>query len=614
MVSPYTLPLFLVLSSYTQLVTGQAAAAAAYAPVVTTCPTTPLVRNAGTGSSQALSPSESVYISSRQSLILPGAWEAYLSNVQASLPGQNATSLPQYVSDILSGASNTSGYPTLGIATSGGGYRAAIVGAGILNALDGRNASSAAVGTGGVLQAASYLAGLSGGSWLVTSLAQADFPTIPDLVFGSPQVRGVGDFGGWLANISLEIPTNDTLIDLAYTSDLLTEVSGKLLAGFPVSFTDIWARVLSRHFVNGTSAAAFFDSSLEHGAGITFSSIANVSTFRSFLQPFPIITADTLSPYENTSTYFDGIDIFVPLTNPIYEFNVYEMGSFDPTLAAFTPMQYLGSTNELFCVTGFDQASFMMATSASIFNTFNLTSLFSNSSLIEDFISLVEAHDQNGTLLEFIDTARVPNPFQGVAKETFIDTNATVLTLVDGGEDGLSVPLTPLLAKARGLDVLIAIDVDADTSDGWAAGSTLVATQQRSSYYPSAYPFPHVPASTDIFLAEGLALHPTFFGCNDSSTPFLIYFANGGPPLGQAPLTNTSADQVVYAADEIDGMLSQAFDIATQGIPLEVNGAPVKDLEWPACLACALVDRARSRAEIERAGVCVTCMERYCWS
>lgn len=187
------------------------------------------------------------------------------------------------------------------------------------------------------------------------------------------------------------------------------------------------------------------------------------------------------------------------------------MGSFDPTLAAFTSMQYLGSTNESFCVAGFDQASFMMATSANIFNTFNLTvrshlvlvfvsrsshaftqSLFGNSSLIEDFISLIEAHDQNGTLLEFIDTARVPNPFQGVAKETFIDTNATVLTLVDGGEDGLSVPLTPLLAKARGLDVLIAIDVvtaraplyrqpfltdlrqDADTSDGWAAGSTLV--------------------------------------------------------------------------------------------------------------------------------------------
>lgn len=34
----------------------------------------------------------------------------------------------------------------------------------------------------------------------------------------------------------------------------------------------------------------------------------------------------------------------------------------------------------------------------------------------------------------------------------------TNLNLVDGGEDGETTPLQPLLVKARGLDVIVAID------------------------------------------------------------------------------------------------------------------------------------------------------------
>ncbi|KAF8138999.1 hypothetical protein EV363DRAFT_1315512 [Boletus edulis] len=38
------------------------------------------------------------------------------------------------------------------------------------------------------------------------------------------------------------------------------------------------------------------------------------------------------------------------------------------------------------------------------------------------------------------------------------------------------------------------------------------------------------------------------------------------------------------------------------------------DPEWPACLACAIVDRARERAGETRSGVCESCFARYCWS
>lgn len=272
------LPLLLLghilLSSSLQLVKCQLAAAEAYTPTQVSCPPdTSLVRHAGTGTNQSINPSEAAYVGSRQSLVLPSAWKSYLANVEAQVAANNVSALPGYVTDILIGVNGSSGYPTFGIATSGGGYRAAIVGAGVLNALDGRNASAVEAGTGGLLQAATYLTGLSGGSWLVMSLAQADFPTLPELVF---QPNDSSGWGGWNTGFSLEAPTTDKIERLAYDLDLVTEIQGKLLAGYPVSIVDLWARILARHFTNGTNANDYFDASLRHGAGITLSSLANV--------------------------------------------------------------------------------------------------------------------------------------------------------------------------------------------------------------------------------------------------------------------------------------------------------------------------------------------------
>lgn len=56
------------------------------------------------------------------------------------------------------------------------------------------------------------------------------------------------------------------------------------------------------------------------------------------------------------------------------------------------------------------------------------------------------------------DVASWPNPFYGVAPDTFIDSAQMNLNMVDGGEDGEVIPLQPLLVKARGIDVIFAID------------------------------------------------------------------------------------------------------------------------------------------------------------
>ena len=258
-----------LLSFPTWLVAAQGIASQAYTPVAGACPQDfTLVRMAGSPGNQTLSTSEAAYVQARQSQVIPQAWKTYLANVEAT----NVT-LPSYVYSILNGSSSQT--PNLGIATSGGSYRAAIFGAGVLNALDGRNTSSNSAGLGGLLQTATYLAGLSGGSWLLTSLAQANFPTIQELIFGYPDPTVANNsWGGWNAEYSLDAPSSDTVTVTEYLTDLVEELRGKYDAGYAVTFADFWARGLARHFVNGTFSSNFFDESYTHGAGILWSSVA----------------------------------------------------------------------------------------------------------------------------------------------------------------------------------------------------------------------------------------------------------------------------------------------------------------------------------------------------
>jgi len=79
-----------------------------------------------------------------------------------------------------------------------------------------------------------------------------------------------------LTQFGIVTPTNDSAQNQAYIAELIAEVKGKHDAGFPVTIGDLWARALARHFVNGTTAANFFDNAAAHGSGITFSGLANL--------------------------------------------------------------------------------------------------------------------------------------------------------------------------------------------------------------------------------------------------------------------------------------------------------------------------------------------------
>lgn len=143
-----------------------------YAPYSVSCPSNSLVRQTADAPSIALSTEEQAWVTARRAnIVSTKAWSSYLNNPALGLAGF----------DIPGFLANTSNLPNVGLAFSGGGYRAMLHGAGLFNAFDSRNSSSVAQGTGGVIQLATYLAGLSGGSWFVGSVAINDFPTTFEL-------------------------------------------------------------------------------------------------------------------------------------------------------------------------------------------------------------------------------------------------------------------------------------------------------------------------------------------------------------------------------------------------------------------------------------------------
>lgn len=80
-------------------------------------------------------------------------------------------------------AKNASALPNIAIAFSGGGYRACMSGGGAVQAFDSRETNSTGAGhLGGLLQSSTYVAGLSGGGWLVGSIFVNNFTTITGLL------------------------------------------------------------------------------------------------------------------------------------------------------------------------------------------------------------------------------------------------------------------------------------------------------------------------------------------------------------------------------------------------------------------------------------------------
>ena len=424
-------------------------------------------------------------------------------------------------------AQNASALPNVAIALSGGGYRACLSGGGAVQAFDSREANSTAPGhLGGLLQSATYLAGLSGGGWLVGSIYVNNFTTISALLDDSGTAGSVWEFG----NSIFEGPDKGGLqvLDSAeYYTDIEHEVSAKKDAGFNTSVTDYWGRALSFQLVNASDG----------GASYTWSSIQLQDSFANASSPMPILVADGRNPGET----------LIPGNTTVYEFNPFEFGTWDPTNYAFVPLEFLGSNFSAGvlahgeqCVRGFDNVGYVMGTSSSLFNQFLLNvNQSSIPQLAKNFVNdiLGDFNDSNNDIAQY-----QPNPFYDYNTETSRVSQEQSLTLVDGGEDLQNIPLHPLIQPFRHVDVIFAVDSSADTDNYWPNGTSLVATYQRSlngaspdgGNLANGTSFPAVP-DENTFVNLGLNTRPTFFGCNSSNTssptPRIVYLPNPPPPV-----------------------------------------------------------------------------------
>ncbi|KAK1145552.1 Lysophospholipase 1 [Aspergillus melleus] len=487
-------------------------------------------------------------------------------------------------------AHNMEDVPNIGIAVSGGGYRALMNGAGGLKAFDSRTENSTASGQlGGLLQSATYMSGLSGGGWLLGSLYMNNFTTVSSL-----QTDKKGDPWQFEHSI-LEGPEGSgTLMmsTLKYLEHIRDAVKEKKKAGYPTTITDYWGRALAYQLIHAS----------EGGIDFTWSSISKSRNFQEADMPLPILVADGRNPGE----------LHVGGNATVYEFNPWEFGTFDPTLFGFVPMEYLGSRyiggklpSKEKCVRGFDNAGFIMGTSSSLFNQFLLQI---NSTDMPE-----AARDILTGILELVDDdkkdiANYTNPFYLYPESKSHYAKSEYLAVVDGGEDLQNLPLHPLIQPERHVDVIFAVDSSADNNN-WPDGTSLVATYERSlnQKINKGTAFPAIP-DQNTFINLGLNTHPTFFGCNSSNitagdAPLIVYLPNS-PYMTHS---NVSTFDRKYNTTQRDAIIMNGYNVATMG-------NSTRDSDWSACVGCAMLSRSFERTNTSVPSICGQCFNRYCWN
>lgn len=150
--------------------------------------------------------------------------------------------------------------------------------------------------------------------------------------------------------------------------------------------TDPWSRLISYHFLNQTTRQNIFTNDTAHGAGQLWSEIPLLPVYQQRQVPFPIALSDSRPVGSNLTT-------ILPLDAVVYEvfskahsspgvcslikpkISPLEIASYDPNLSAGMNLTYAGThlingmpVNGSACVTAFDQAGFVMGSSASLFN------------------------------------------------------------------------------------------------------------------------------------------------------------------------------------------------------------------------------------------------------
>ncbi|ESZ89919.1 lysophospholipase [Sclerotinia borealis F-4128] len=519
---------------------------ASYAPSSVTCPSgQSLVRPA-----DGLSDNEESYRVSRKA-VADVALKAWLEKTNSEF--------------------GTEDLPTIALTHSGGGYRSLLSSAGVVQGLDQRDSD---VSTSGLYQALTYQAGLSGGSWFLSSLAGNNYPTVSYLLDNL-----------WGEAFSRSLFDPDGLLFVVAYAKIVGELLKKEAAGFHTTLTDPWGRLLSYQLL------------VNDGESTTFSSVATLSNFTSHAVPFPIITSR-------------GVKTFLGQCTPgpnatMWEFSPYEFGSWDADVSAFTPTEYLGTAMKNGvptgkCTTNYDNLGYILGTSSSLFNEACLsvpTPVNGSANPFESVAAFLDGAHEVATEDLY---ATYKNPFYEYISSTGEINSADnipaqeSLSLVDGGEALQNNPIFPFLQPDRNISAIIVNDNSADTATNWPNGSEILTTYVQS-LAAGLTRMPIIP-SVETFIAEGYNTRATFFGCGDTSKVTIVYLPNAEFTFA----SNVPTIQLIYPKASSAGIIANGVGVATQG----------NDSEWPTCLGCAFMEKTGQALP----SACTACFTKFCYT
>lgn len=518
-----------------------------YTPMPAACPSSPLIRP-GTYAA----PLEAAWVSNRTSKANAGL-AAWLNNINSDF--------------------NTSDLPEVGLTSSGGGYRALLNGAGVVQAFDDRESVS---DVSGLYQGLTYHAALSGGGWLLSSIAGNNWTTITNLKDNLWE-EAFQDSPILPANFSGGAGGGIVSAGVAY-ADIISEIDSKENAGFDITIVDPYGRLLSYQLLFGNDG----------GVSDRMSDLAHSPNFTDHNVPFPIITSIGVSPGE-----------CAPMNNGTqYEFTPYEFGSWETGISAFVQTKYLGSklsngvpVTEDTCVIHYDNLGYVFGTSSDIFAGVCelVPANMSSPDLAEQLEAMVaSAHDPVRDDLYAV----YPNPFANLSGSPEVSSQ-TDLHLVDGGLSNQNNPIWPFIQPYRNVSVLVVNDNSADTTDNFPNGTEIYNTYLQAQ----ANNLTKMPVIPDVstFVTEGLNKRATFFGCNDTSVLTIVYLPN----VAYTYPSNVSTAQLVYTKNETDGIIGNGNAIATQ------NGTQ----GWPTCFGCAVLMKTNTTLPSD----CQGCFDTYCY-
>lgn len=574
-----------------------------YAPYEATCPVvnSSAIYNKTSNdgfirSNSLISQDEYSYIAARQVKATENLIE-FLDNLE--IPDYNETSFSDYF-DILNQSSIN-----IGLSFSGGGFRALFTGAGEIMALDSRTSQNSSLK--GLLDSSVYITGLSGGSILLSTLAFNNWTSVEDIMMDNTTTI-------W------NTTAPPISADLTFWTKLLQEVSPKKEAGYDISMVDVFGRILSRYMFEKE-----FDN---YGLNTLFSDLQYSDAFINYDMPFPMIVA--------TGGSTNGSNI-TDYSYNVFEINPFEFGSFSPFVGGFIPIDILGSSldnglpvaNDR-CTYEFDNVGFLTGASSNILEGFQdllVEFLHGNetvhellyeelganisSSYVELLLNLVNSN-LNETLFALVD-----NPFynSSLASNDTDVVDGKLLKLVDGGYFEEAIPLDPVLAPSRQLDIVFAFDNTAQTEDNYPDGTSLYASEER---WLSSFPddeFYELPSSTEEFVELGLNKKPVFFGCNGTALitdqdiqnatvefnymkPLLVYIPNTNFTF------NSNVTSYQFPISERNEIIYNGFEIAQYDD---------EEDDFAQCVGCAIIRRSEEREGIELSPFCSQCFSKYCF-